>query len=278
MTALVILVGLGIALYGTFAAGMYLYQRRLIYRPDRVEVELDVAVQMGGRWIRAASADGLETRHLLCGPLDRRPVVVFFHGNAGHAGHRAEKAAALCAAGVSVLVVGYRGFGGNPGRPSEDGIYSDARGALDWLARAGVDPNRTVLYGESLGTGVASKMAEEGRGAALILEAPFTSITDIARSRYWYLPVDFLLRDRFDTVGRMPRIDLPVLILHGDQDAIVPVDHGRTIARSAVGPMEIVVFPGGGHTDLYDIGARDVVSRFIRTHLFDVADAMIPAE
>lgn len=154
-------------------------------------------------------------------------TVAVMHGNAGHIGHRLGTAAPYVAAGYGVLLVEYRGYGGNPGRPSEEGLVADGRAALDWLAAEGVPPDRTVLYGESLGTGVAVRLATEYPVAGIVLEAPYTAVVDVARSRFWFLPVGLLLQDRFESLGRLADVSAPILVLHGTADRVIDLHTGR---------------------------------------------------
>jgi uncharacterized protein len=168
-------------------------------------------------------------------------------------------------AGLGVLLLEYRGYGGNPGAPSETGLYTDAAAALDFLLQhKGVPVNRLVIYGESLGSGVAVHMAAGREIGALILEAPFTRLADAASYHYPYVPVSVLLRDRFDSLSAIGRIRAPILILHGKRDRVVPVRFGHALLAAAPEPKEGWFSPEASHEDLARHGALDAVFDFIR--------------
>jgi len=172
------------------------------------------------------------------------PVVVFFYGNAGVLSDFAPIGTVLHAQGYSIVLASYRGYPPNAGAPSEDGILHDARAVLATLPRG---HGKVVLWGQSLGTGVAARMAAEGRADALILQSPYTSIPDVAGRFYPYFPVHLLMRDRFDTLSAIDRIRMPVLIVSGTADRTVPFDMAQTLAAQLGGRATLVPIPGGGH-------------------------------
>lgn len=209
---------------------------------------------------------GIVLRHWYRPPANPKdPVIVVFHGNAGHIGDRAPKMAPLIEAGFGIFLVGYRGYGNNPGKPSEAGLSADAYSALDLLADEGVTPDRLVLYGESLGTAVAVKMANERPVAAVVLEAPPSSIAAVAQAHYWYLPARWLVLDQWDSIGRIASISAPLLLLHGGQDRVVPQRFGKRLFGAAVEPKKGIFVPEAGHTNLLEFPAvtHEVVD-FIR--------------
>jgi fermentation-respiration switch protein FrsA (DUF1100 family) len=165
--------------------------------------------------------------------------------------------------GLGVLLLEYRGYGGNPGAPTEAGLYADADAALDFLSQDGIPASRLVIYGESLGSGVAVHMAAERELAALILEAPFTRLADAASYHYSFVPVSVLLRDRFDSLSAIGKIRAPILILHGERDRVIPVRFGRALLAAAPEPKEGWFSPDAGHEDLARFGALDAVFDFI---------------
>lgn len=245
---------------------VFAFQRSLLYFPDTDRPDLAEAGLAG---IMAPAmletADGLS---LLAWyrPAQRPelPTLLYLHGNGGNIGHRAEKVRPYIEAGFGLLLAEYRGYGGNPGRPTETGLYADARAAVGFLRSQGVADGRLVLFGESLGTGVAVQMASEGAGAALVLESPPSSIPAVAQSRYPILPAYWLARDRFDTLRKIAAIRLPLLVIHGERDSIVPVRFGRAVFAAAPGPKEGRFIPEAGHNDLYDFGAAEAVLEFLR--------------
>lgn len=177
-------------------------------------------------------------------------TVIIFNGNAGHRGYRAGLAAQLAARGLAVFLFDYRGYGGNPGLPSEAGLTRDARAALAYLGRRpGVDLTRIVFFGESLGAAVAVQLALEFPPAALILRSPFSSMTAIGSHHYPILPVRWLLRDRYPSIDRIRRITSPLLIVAGEEDRIVPLADTQRLFDAAPEAKRLVVIPGADHND-----------------------------
>jgi len=261
-TALIVIAGLYLAI----VVLLFLLQRQLLYLPDRASPDL-AASGLAMSEVRLATADSLDLVAWYGPAPEGGATIVYYHGNGGHIGYRVGKAAALLDAGFGLLLVEYRGYGGNPGSPSEPGLYADGRAALDFLDRAGVPPTARVLYGESLGGGVAVQMASERPAAALVLEAPATSIAAAAQFHYPFLPARWLVRDRFDSLSKIGRLGLPLLILHGAQDRVVPVRFGRELHAAANEPKEMRVFPHADHLDLDDYGAIEATVEFLRKHL-----------
>ncbi len=248
---------------GTVAAGyvtlcvlLFLMQRGLMYHPDGEPLAAELA---GPNWrlIKTQTEDGLSLSHLYLPGEFERPTLLLLQGNAGHAGHRSAKFDFLAGHGVGLLLAGYRGFGGNPGAPHEAGLYADARSLVAWLQETGVPPGEIVLYGESLGSGVASRIAAELAEAGtpvrgLILEAPFTSMAEAAQAHYPFVPAQWLVRDRYDSLGRIARIAAPLLILHGEADRTVPFAHGQRLYEAAMEPKRFVALPDLGHAGHFD--------------------------
>lgn len=253
--------------YGLVVAALYLCQRRILFvpglsPPDRAEAGVP---DMGEVTLR--TEDGLSLVSWYHPAAPRRPTIVYFQGNAGTIAGRGFKARPLIDHGYGVLMVGHRGYGGNPGYPSEVGLIEDGRAGLRFLAEAGVDAKDTVLYGESLGSGVALALAAEapeaGEIGAVVLESPYTSIVEIAATRYWFVPVRLLIKDGFDSLSRISQVHAPTLILHGEQDRLINVSHGQRLHAAANGPKQLKVFASGRHSDLYDHGALDAVVEFL---------------
>jgi uncharacterized protein len=165
--------------------------------------------------------------------------------------------------GYGVLMLEYRGYGGNPGAPTEAGLYDDARAGLDFLQHQAITANRLVLYGESLGSGIAVQIAAGQRVAALILESPFTSVAAVAQYHYPYVPAARLIWDRYDSLSRISRVRAPILILRGDRDAVVPAPFSETLFDAAPKPKESWSAPDAGHVNLDGFGALDIVVAFI---------------
>lgn len=244
-------------IYLSAVAYMYFNQRSLQYAPDAISIGTPAEAGVPSmQVVTTKTDDGLELVNWYAPPASENgKIIVFFHGNAGSIKGRAYKAADFIAKGYGFMLVEYRGYGGNKGFPTEEGFYKDARAALKWLEEQGHQPSQLIFYGESIGTGVAVEMAVEKQPAQVILEAPFTSAADVARSRYGWLPVDLLMKDRFDSIKKITTIKSPLLILHGDNDLVVPFNEGKLLYEKANEPKLFSEFTGGGHSDLYHYGA-----------------------
>ena len=161
------------------------------------------------------------------------------------------------------MLTTYRYNAGSGGKGSEQALLADASGAIDYVVGHGIAEDRIVLYGESLGTGVAVAMAAERNVAGLVLETPFSSIAEVANSRYWFVLAKWLVRDRYDSMARIGKVRAPILLFHGDADNTIPIRFGERLYDAAPEPKEAHYFPGGGHTDLYERGAGDLVMDFM---------------
>jgi len=212
-----------------------------------------------------ATADG--TSRLVLWAHDAAPgerTLLYFHGNAGHLGNRAERLATFSAAGYGVVIMAYRGFSGSTGKPSETANVADAQTVYAWLTDRGVRPETIVLYGESLGTGVAVQLAVKRQVGALVLDAPYTAIVELGAKAYPYLPVRLLMRDRYETYKVIDKITRPMLIIHGDRDAIIPLEMGREIARLAGSNAQLEIIRGAGHSDHGQYGSIERVIDWVR--------------
>jgi fermentation-respiration switch protein FrsA (DUF1100 family) len=252
MSRLLIITAASLAVVAAVLALIWTMQRRLMYFPigdvpapgeiglsdvEPVTFETTDGLRLNG-WFVATS-----------GPLPRVTVLVF-NGNAGNRAHRAPLAAAFQHHGFQVLLVDYRGFGGNPGTPTENGLAADSRAAQAYLAgRPDVDASRMVYFGESLGTAVAIDLAVEHPPAAIVLRSPFTAMADVGQFHYPFLPVRLLLRDRFAAIDQIRRIRVPLLVIAGGRDQIVPIENSRRLYDAAVAPKTLLVLPNADHND-----------------------------
>jgi uncharacterized protein len=261
------LLGFAVVGYAALVGGLYVFQRQLLYLPDRTRPELAGLAELGVREVTLSTGDGLSLLSWYLPARSGRPVIAYFHGNGGHIGYRAERLLRFAREGYGVLMLEYRGYGGNPGTPTETGFYADGRAALAFLKREAIPPNRLVLYGESLGSGVAVALAGQHQVAALILEAPPTSVAEVAQCHFPYVPAARLVIDRFDSLARIAKVRGPVLILHGERDRVVPVRYGRALLDAAAEPKEGWFAPEAGHEDLARFGGLDVVVAFIERRL-----------
>ena len=223
-------------------------QRRLIYFPSPGPVPSAAAVLPTGRDVVLDTEDGIRLGAWFF--PGRRGAVLVCNGNGGDRSMRAALAVALNRMGLSVLLFDYRGYGGNPGRPSEEGLAADARAAQAWLAaQPEVDSDRIAYFGESLGAAVAVGLAVQRPPAALMLRSPFTSLADVGAVHYPWLPIRRLLLDRYPSVERIASVHAPLLVIAGDRDDIVPLSLSRRLYDAAVEPKRFVLVPGAGHND-----------------------------
>jgi len=255
------LVTAGLVAYLIVLATLFALQRQLLFPAGKEPPSLERAGLAGLMDpVKIVTADGLDLVAWYRSPPNRNaPLIVLFHGNGGTIEIRAAKAKTYISAGFGVLLPEYRGYRGNPGSPSETGIYADGRAALAFAAAQGIAPDHWILLGESLGTGVAVQMATEQRVAALVLEAPYTSIADVAQGHFPFLPVWWLVRDRFDCVGKIARVGAPLFVVHGERDGTIPVKFGRALFAAAAGPKEAMWLPDAEH-DVLGRAAVDAAS------------------
>jgi len=252
----------GFAYVGSFAA-LYLVQDRLLYNIDPTRTppasvgltavrEVEVPVSGGATLIawHAAARPG-------------QPTLLYFHGQGGTLKARAPRIKRFMGEGWGVFMITWRGYGGSTGTPSEAGNVADGRAAFDALRQAGVSASDIVIYGESLGTGVAVQVATGRPAAGLILDAPFTSTADVAAERYPIFPVRLAMRDTYQSSRFIKDVRMPVLVMHGQLDEIIPVRFGQGLYAEANQPKELALFPRGHHTDLYFHGALDTVRAFL---------------
>lgn len=249
--------------YGGLLGLMYVFQRALMYFPDHRRTAPAAAGLPQADEVTLTTADGEKLIAWHVPPHGPRPVVIYFQGNAGALNLRAGRFKWLTADGTGLVALSYRGYGGSTGKPSETGLINDAMAAYDFAA-ARYPAKRIVLWGESLGTGVAIAVAAERKVGGIILDAPFTSIADVGAAAYPFAPVRWLIKDPFRSDERIARVSAPLLALHGENDRIVPIKFGEMLFALAREPKRMVRFPQGGHVDLDDHGAEKAVKMFLR--------------
>lgn len=256
-----------ITLYVSLCIFMFFYQRHMMYFPDKTRPNPVEAGVPDVEILKVITQDGLDLEGWYFEPADSgKPVIVFFHGNAGNFAGRGYKVARYIKEGYGVLLAEYRGYGGNPGKPSEFGFYSDGRAYLDWLQKEkGVEAKKIVLYGESIGTGVVVQMASERDVAAVVLEAPYSAIIDIAREKYFFLPLSLLMRDQFRSRDRIGQVKAPLLFIQGGRDDVVPIKFGKKLFEAAHEPKTFITISQAGHNNLYEYGAGLHVLEFLST-------------
>jgi fermentation-respiration switch protein FrsA (DUF1100 family) len=228
------------------------FQRRLIYLPFPAAVPAPAEVLSCAREVTLRTSDGLTLGgwFVPAGRPDRATAVLVANGNAGNRSLRAPLARALARRGFAVLLFDYRGYGGNSGRPSEEGLARDVRAARRFLVEvAGVPSDRLLYYGESLGAAVVAELATEHAPAGLVLRSPFTDLASVGRIHYPFLPVRTLLRDRYRVVEHLARVKVPTTVVYGSRDSIVPPEQSRAVAEAARGPTRVVQIQGADHND-----------------------------
>lgn len=250
------------AAYGGLLVLMYVFQRSLMYFPDRARIAPALAGLPQAQEVTFQSSDGETLIAWFVPPRDDKPVVLYFQGNAEGLPARVSRFSWLIADGTGLLALCYRGYGGSSGRPSEVGLIRDAQAAYAF-AREYYPAERIVLFGESLGTGVALALAAEHVVAGVILDAPFTSAVDVGAAAYPFVPVRWAMKDTFRSDRRIVRVSAPLLVLHGARDPIVPIRFGERLFALAHEPKRFARFPQGNHLDLDDHGATPVVRRFL---------------
>ncbi|MBX9924809.1 MAG: lysophospholipase [Hyphomicrobiaceae bacterium] len=246
-------------------ASLTFFQRDLLYfRPSEV-VTPEAAGLRGITASHLTAPDGARIATWSAPAPEDAPTVLFFHGNGGSHGILAGKYQRLRDVGYGLFAMTYRGYPGSSGQPNEAANFADALMAYDALVASGVPPSRIVLYGESLGSGIAIQVAAQRPVAAVVLESPYASIADVAAAEYWYVPVRWLLLDRYDSLAHAPRVTAPVLILHGRRDDLIPVAHARRLFDALPGRKSFIEYPDGGHVGLMRLGGLAEIQSFIRT-------------
>ncbi|WP_159731306.1 alpha/beta hydrolase [Methylosinus sp. Ce-a6] len=247
--------------YISAAAGLGLFQRRLQYLPDTRHVAPHEAGLAGVDELKLSTSDGETIVAWHAPPRAGRPVLLYFHGNAGGLVDRVPRFRFFIGEGYGFLAVAYRGYAGSSGTPTQEGLMRDAEAAYAAACARGYSAGRIVLVGESLGSGVATQLAARREAAALVLDSPFSSAADVAEMRYGLLPVRWLMLDQFRSDAAIRDVRMPVLIVHGDKDGVTPIALGRWLFELANEPKTFVLVPGGQHLVL---GLPDVFPRVAR--------------
>jgi fermentation-respiration switch protein FrsA (DUF1100 family) len=252
--------------YGSMVALLYLAQRSLQYHPESIRTAPAAAGFPEAEEVVLDTPDGERVIVWHVPPKGDKPVVLYLHGNGGALRHRVDRFRTLIADGIGLVALSYRGYGGSTGSPTETGLLADAEAAYAYAA-ARYPAERIVLWGESLGTGVSVALAAEKPVGRVILQSPFTSTADIAAERYWWVPVRLLMKDQFRSDLRIGKVTAPVLVMHGDQDGVVPFALGEQLYAMVKSPKRFVRFPGAGHLDLSAHGANEKAKEFIAAPL-----------
>ena len=257
------IVVLAIAAYAAVAVALYVFQRALLYPvPQTTRTDPATAGFLDAREVILDTKDGEKVIVWHVPPKAGKPVVLFFHGNGEVLAWRVPRFRAITADGTGLVALSFRGYGGSSGKPSEDGLLNDGAAAYAFAATH-YPPERIVPWGYSLGSGVALAIAASQPVGKLILEAPYTSTLDVAASAFPFVPVRWLMRDTFRSDERIAGVKVPLLIMHGEKDTVIPAQLGRRLLDLAPGPKRFVPFPLGTHINLDDYGAVDVARAFM---------------
>ena len=245
---------------------IYFYQRNLLYHPsennyqgdkiqfdyDEIFIEVDEEIKLKS-WI-------IENN------FKKYKTLVIFHGNAGDLSNRIYKLNELYKLDINILLISWRGFSGNKGSPTEQNLYKDAEAAIKWLNEKNINNNQIILYGESLGSGVAVELGKKNNFSSIILESPFTSIENSAKIYYPYLPVRLLLKDRYDSISKIKMINTPILIMHGEKDDVVPISMGKELFEKANSPKHSYFTFEDGHMMEFNPNLLNEIKSFIQKY------------
>jgi len=256
------LIAIAAALYVAFVVLLYMMERTFLYPASSYRTTAVEAGLAAFQDLTLATSDGERLVAWWKAPEPGRAVLVYFHGNGGSLWNRRFRARLLAEDGRGLLMVSYRGYSGSTGGPTESGLREDARAAYAWATQR-VEAKQLVLYGESLGSGVAVRLASERPVGGVILEAPFTSTADIAKLTYWFVPVDLLMRDQFRSIDLIDTIKAPLLVLHGERDGLIPIRLGQKLFEAAQEPKRFVRLPGVSHVDVLEGGGLAPVRAFL---------------
>lgn len=251
-----------VVFYLGFVGLLFFAQRGMMYLPDTSRTPPAQAgfAQAAEDILKTDDGERLVIWHVP--PREGRPVVLYFQGNGGGLSLRVARFQMLVSDGTGLIALGYRGYSGSSGSPSEAGLIDDARAAYAFAAER-YAPERIALWGESLGSGVAVALAAEREVGRVILEAPFTSAADVAAGVYPFVPVRLLMKDQFRSDERIGVVKAPVLIMHGERDRVVPIRFGERLFELIRAPKRFVRFPNGGHEGLDAHGAVAEAKRFL---------------
>jgi len=245
---------------------IYFYQRNLLYHPSENNYQND-KIQFNYDEIFIKVNDEIQLKSwIIKKDFKKLKTLVIFHGNAGHLSNRIYKLNELYKLDINILLISWRGFSGNKGSPTENNLYEDAEASIKWLNKKGVNNNQIILYGESLGSGVAVEVGKENNFNSIILESPFTSIENSAKIYYPYLPVKLLLKDRYDSINKIKMINTPILIMHGKKDDVIPFSMGKELFEKANSPKHSYFTTDDDHMMEFNSSLLQKIKNFIEKY------------
>ena len=248
---------------------VYFYQRKLLYYPlspptFTKDISGDGLIHKF-ETISFETSDNLNLKGWYHFKSLEKKTILFFHGNASNLDNRIYKLNLLGNLDVNFLIIAWRGYSGNPGKPSEAGLYQDSLGALKWLNKKGISNEKIILYGESLGTAVATEIGQNKKFAGIILESPFTSMIEMGKKYYPIFPVKLLIKDKYETKKKIKNIKFPILIMHGKKDKLVPFNMGNELYNLANEPKFKYFTEKDGHMMEFDVGLKDEINNFLES-------------
>tara|TARA_B100000700_G_C14934106_1_gene803380 strand:+ start:84 stop:884 length:801 start_codon:yes stop_codon:yes gene_type:complete len=252
-----------ISIYFFLGFLLFFFQRKILFNVSGVPKKPSEYGLSNVDELQILTSDGINLLAWYSKPKINNPTLLYFHGNSFDIGERSYRIDRYIKKGWGVLLLAWRGYSGNKGYPSESNLYKDGESALHWIKSSTSTKNENiVLYGESLGTGVAVELATRYPFKSVILEAPFTSIADIARKRYKIYPMKHLILDKFDNISKISRVLSPVLIISGKKDEVIPHFHSKKLLSKANHPKSSVFIDEATHNNLYDFGIEKEVIKF----------------
>lgn len=252
-----------LAIYLAIHLYVYVNQRNLMYFPTTDRVSPEQVGLLNVEEVVLGSRDGTQLISWFGRARPGQPTILFFHGNGGAVSHRAHRFSQFMQDGYGIFMLGYPGYGGNAGEPSELSFGNASLMAYQYLLSAGVQADDIVIYGESIGSGVAVPLAANVEAKGLILEAPFSSALDAARHHYPFFLVGLLLKDSYESVDHIAAIGMPLLVIHGSDDRIIPIELGRKLYERARQPKTFVELEGAGHNDLQLLSVDQIAREFV---------------
>lgn len=236
-------------IYFAFCALVFFFQRKLIYIPSKDLSNYHILESLGMKEIWINSGAKINAWFFLT--KSQSEIILYLHGNGGNVSHRAHKFAEIINRGYGLLAIDYRGYGKSSGSPTEWGLYEDAVAALNWLHDKNYNNQQIIIYGESIGTAVAIEVSQERNFNKIILESPLSSLVDVGKEIYPFLPVSFLLKDRYDSLAKLDKVNSPIFIFHGAEDSIIPEQQSYKLYQNIQNVRKFrKVFTGKNHNDL----------------------------
>ena len=265
MNFLTLILSTLVVIYFIILFSTYFFQRSLLYHPQENNYfgdKLNVSIQK----VKIKTKDGIELLSWYHKKnLNDYKTILFLHGNAGSLENRIHKINNFKDMDVNFLIISWRGFSGNKGKPTEEGLYKDAKGAVKWLINKGVKKENIIIYGESLGTGVATEISQNDNFAGIILESPFTSMVAAGKSKYPIFPIGLLLKDKYKSEEKIKNIKSPILIMHGEADTIVPFWMGKKMYELANEPKYSYFPEYDDHMMEYNENLLNTLQGFIKS-------------